>query len=91
MVTLNGFLRCANNDELAIVQAHIEEHIALTRAEEGCLTFEVTQSPDPLIWTVHEEFTDPEAFRFHQARMGQSAWGRATKGIAREYTVQGMD
>ena len=85
MVTLNGFLRCANDDELAIVQAHIEEHIALTRSEE------VTQSPDPLIWTVHEEFTDPEAFRFHQTRVGQSAWGRATKGIAREYTVQGMD
>ncbi|MBO6866635.1 MAG: antibiotic biosynthesis monooxygenase [Thalassococcus sp.] len=91
MVTLNGFLRCTNEDELAIVQAHIEEHIALTRAEEGCLTFEVIQSPDPLIWTVHEEFTDPEAFRFHQTRVRQSAWGRETKGIAREYTVQGMD
>ncbi|WP_404819203.1 putative quinol monooxygenase, partial [Vibrio tritonius] len=34
-------------------------HKALTRAEAGCLVFEVTQNPDnPLRFDVYEEFID---------------------------------
>ncbi|NNK16448.1 MAG: antibiotic biosynthesis monooxygenase [Sulfitobacter sp.] len=90
-VTLNGYLRCANEDEAARVRAALDEHIRLTRSEPGCISFEVTPTDDPLVWTVAEEFTTPESFNAHQERASASDWAEATKGIARDYTVKGME
>ena len=65
----------------------LPEHIRLTRAEAGCLSFDVTPTADPLIWHVEERFTDRAAFDAHQARTSESDWATQTAGIAREYTV----
>ncbi|MEO0402009.1 MAG: antibiotic biosynthesis monooxygenase [Pseudomonadota bacterium] len=89
-VTLTGFLRCANTDEATRVRAALEAHIRLTRAEPGCVSFEVHPTDDPLVWSVAEEFTTPAAFEAHQARASVSAWAEHTKGIARDYTIVGM-
>ncbi len=89
-VTLTGTLRCASEDEAARVRAALDEHIRLTRAEAGCISFEVTPSDDPMVWNVAEEFTDPAAFEAHQSRAGGSDWAIQTKGIAREYSIKGM-
>ena len=89
-VTLDGFLRCASEDEATRVRAALPDHVRLTRAEPGCVRFDVLPTDDPLVWTVSEEFTDPAAFEAHQARAGASDWARATKGIARDYTIKGM-
>lgn len=90
-VTLNGYLRCANEAEAARVRAAPDEHIRLTRAEAGCISFEVNPTPDPLVWAVAEEFTDKAAFEAHQARASASDWAKATKGIARDYTISGTE
>ncbi len=42
-VTLTGELRCADDDQADRVRAHLDEHLALTRAEPGCLSFDVTR------------------------------------------------
>lgn len=89
-VRLVGRLVCATQDEAAVVVEHLPTHIALTRAEPGCLAFAVDRTADPLVWAVDELFTDEVAFRAHQARVRDSAWGRATAGIARDYTVDGL-
>lgn len=89
-VTLNGYLRCATDAEAARVRAALPEHVRLTRAEPGCLRFDVTPTDDPLVWAVSEEFTDPAAFEAHQARAAASEWARDTQGIVRDYTVTGM-
>lgn len=89
-VTLQGYLRCANADEAARVTAALPEHIRLTRAEPGCLSFEVTLTTDPLVWRVEETFTNPAAFEAHQARAAGSDWAELTRGIAREYDITGM-
>ena len=89
-VTLDGFLRCASEDEAARVRAALPLHVRLTRAEPGCLRFDVTPTDDPLVWTVSEEFIDPAAFKAHQARAGASDWAQATQGIARDYSIKGM-
>ena len=47
---LSGLLTCASVSEAAIVHQYLPEHIRLSRAEPGCLSFEVTQSDDPMIW-----------------------------------------
>ena len=89
-VTLTGQLRCANEAEAARVRAALDDHIRLTRAEPGCLSFHVTPTDNPLVWDVDEAFTDPAAFEAHQARAAASAWAEQTKGIARDYSIEGM-
>ena len=86
-ITLTGRLICANDDEDQIVRQHMPEHIRLTRAEPGCLKFEVTESADPLVWQVDEEFASRADFDAHQVRTAESAWGKASKGIVRDFQV----
>ena len=89
-VRLTGRLVCASDDEAAVVARHLPLHIALTRAEPGCESFEVTPGDEPRVWLVSERFRDAAAFHAHQARVAESAWGRATAGIERRYDVHGL-
>lgn len=89
-VTLSGTLTCVNEDEAARVRYALDEHIRLTRAEPGCISFNVTPTDDPMVWAVAEKFADPAAFEAHQTRAGASDWAEQTKGIARDYTIKGM-
>ncbi|WP_172330385.1 putative quinol monooxygenase [Mangrovicoccus sp. HB161399] len=86
-IRLTGRLICSGDAEAAAVRAHLPEHVRLTRAEPGCLRFEVLPAEDPLAWTVEELFRDRAAFEAHQARVRGSDWGRATAGIARDYEI----
>ncbi|WP_183905085.1 putative quinol monooxygenase [Rhizobium sp. BK008] len=86
-VRLSGQLICTSLDEVDIVQKYLPEHIRLTRSEPGCLSFDVRQTEDPMIWDVEERFTDRLAFEAHQIRTKGSAWGAATSAIRREYEI----
>lgn len=90
-VTLNGTLTCTTEGELARVIQGVQTHIDLTRAEAGCLAFDMVQSDDPMVWTVSERFTDAAAFEAHQTRAGTSEWAELTKGIARDYQITGLE
>ena len=89
-VTLTGTLTCQSEDEAARVRAALDEHIRLTRQEPGCVSFDVTQTEDPMVWNVAEAFTTPAAFEAHQLRAASSPWAAQTKGIARDYKIKGM-
>lgn len=86
-IRLTGRLICADADQAGIVRAHLPEHIRLTRAEPGCLSFDVTPTADPLVWQVAELFTDRAAFDAHQTRTRASDWWRATAAIPREFQI----
>jgi quinol monooxygenase YgiN len=76
-------------DRLDAVTAALPAHIALTRAEPGCLSFSV--EPDADIagrFTVSEVFIDQAAFDAHQDRMRSSEWFAVTKGIPRDYVIR---
>lgn len=88
-VRLSGRLICASADQAAIVRHHLPEHVRLTLAEPGCLSFSVRETGDPLVWQVEEHFASRPAFEAHQARTRASAWGQATAAIRRAYTVTG--
>ena len=88
MVRLRGQLICMTQDEVAAVRQHLSDHIALTRAEPGCLTFEVTPTDDPMVYEVMEAFRDRPSFDAHQARTRDSAWFAATRGILRDFRVE---
>lgn len=88
-VRLQGFLICASLAEADRVSHLLPEHIRLTRAEPGCLSFEVLRShEDPARFAVSELFRDREAFAAHQARVKASRWGRETQGIERQYRIE---
>ncbi len=82
---LSGELICTTKDEAARVAQHLGEHIRLTRAEPGCLSFTVEPTADPLVWAIAESFTDATAFAAHQVRAAASLWARETAGIRRVY------
>ena len=87
---LSRQLVCRDNDDVAVVVQHLGRHVALTRAEVGCISFHVTPTDDPLVWQVDELFRDAAAFRAHQDRVASSEWGHATAGIERRHKVEGL-
>ena len=90
-VTLSGFLDVPE-DRLDAIRAALPEHIRLTRAEPGCLRFDVIESSStPGRFAVSEEFTDPAAFRAHQARAAAAHWGRISAGLSRSYKIAGLE
>lgn len=86
-VRLSGFLRCASVEDIQLVETYLPEHLRLTRAEPGCISFDVTQTDDPLVWRVEELFADRAAFDFHQQRTRASEWFSATSAIPRDYEI----
>jgi quinol monooxygenase YgiN len=88
MIRLRGQMVCMTQDEVQAVRAHLPDHLALTRAEPGCLTFEVTETDDPMVYEVMEAFRDRPSFDAHQARTRDSAWFTATRGIVRDFRLE---
>lgn len=89
-VTLEGYIQVPE-DRLDDVRTALVEHIKLTRAEPGCLRFEVVASQTKMgRFDVSEEFLDKAAFEAHQARVKSSDWGRITQGIPRDYEISGL-
>jgi len=85
-VRLTGQLECESSEQAELVVRHLPMHIALTRAEPGCASFEVHRTDAPLVWQVDERFESEAAFRAHQDRVAAIEWGRATAGIRRRYS-----
>lgn len=79
-------------DRLAEVGIALETHISLTRAEAGCIRFEVTPC-DTLAgrYLFSELFMDRTAFDAHQARAKAADWGKITQGIPRRYEIVEID
>ena len=75
-------------DEAILVRSHMHEHMRLTRAEPGCLTFEISASDDPLTFEVMESFRDRAAFDAHQTRTRDSLWFEKTRHILRDFVVE---
>lgn len=88
MIRLRGHLVCVTDDEAQAVNANLATHTALTRAEPGCLGFEVTPTDDPMVFEVMETFRTREDFNAHQTRTRASDWFTATRSILRDFRVE---
>ncbi|TNM67265.1 antibiotic biosynthesis monooxygenase [Streptomyces sp. NP160] len=89
-VRLTGQLVCRTADDVRLVTELLPQHVRLSRAEPGCLSFDVGLTDDGRTWQVDELFDSPEAFRAHQVRVRGSAWGRATAHLERRYVLEGL-
>ena len=55
VIRVTGRLICATAEEAALVEDLLDEHIRLSRAEPGCLRFNVVRSAsDPMVWELDE-------------------------------------
>lgn len=88
MIRLTGTLTCARGEAGAVRDA-LPAHVALSRAEPGCLSFDVTETA-PGVFAVSETFTDRAAFDAHQARTRASKWWQATGHMTRDFTLSGQ-
>ena len=87
-IHLSGYLDVPEARLAAVLEA-LQEHIRLSRAEPGCLSFSVVQDPArPTRLLVTESFASRAAFDAHQARAGASAWARVTRGLPRRYQIR---
>lgn len=87
-VFLTGFIDVPA-DRLDDVRAALPTHIALTKAEEGCLSFDVVEDHiTPGRFTVSEVFVNQQAFDAHQQRTKASEWFLITQGIPRSYNIE---
>ncbi|KPN62444.1 Antibiotic biosynthesis monooxygenase [Aliiroseovarius crassostreae] len=86
-ISLTGYIDVPE-DRLAAVAAALPAHIALTRAELGCVAFDVTMDEDiPGRFNVTERFASRVDFEAHQQRMRASPWAEITAGIPRHYQI----
>ncbi|NRP25143.1 hypothetical protein XMM379_001835 [Aliiroseovarius sp. xm-m-379] len=86
-ISLTGYMDVPE-DRQAAVTAALPAHIALTRAEPGCLAFDVTENDDiPGRFNVTERFASRADFEAHQQRMRASQWAEITAGIPRHYQI----
>ena len=87
MIRVTGTLTCATADQAEKVRTHLPDHIRLSRAEPGCLAFNVNPTADPLVWRLDESFADRAAFEDHQTRTRASLWFTATANLTRDFAV----
>ena len=75
-------------DDLDALLREMSEHIRLTRAEPGCLAFEIRRSgDDDCRFDVYEVFESQDAFDQHQIRTRHSRWAAVTVNVARHYDI----
>ena len=87
MIHLTGTLTCTTADDLKIVETYLPDHIRLSLAEPGCLTFTVVQTANPMVWQLDESFVDQVAFDVHQSRTRASQWWQVSQHIARDFQI----
>jgi quinol monooxygenase YgiN len=87
---VNGFLIGDSQAEADRLQPLLDEHVRLTRAEPGCLSFEVTRvEDDPARFRLREAFRDRPAFEAHQVRTRASRWFAESQSLRRDFKITG--
>ena len=87
-VMLTGYMD-GPSERLNAVKDALIEHINLTRAEKGCILFEVREDDaHPGRFLVSEVFENQKAFDAHQNRTRNSDWFNVTEGLPRNYSIK---
>lgn len=87
MIRLTGTLTGQTPDDLKIVEAYLPDHINLSRAEPGCISFDLIQTADRLVWQLDESYVDKAAFEAHQTRNRASIWWEMSQGLVRDFKI----
>jgi len=87
VIRVTGTLSCAP-EEAGAVRAALPEHVRLTRAEPGCVSFDVLETAQG-VFSVSGAFAGRAALDAHRTRTRASEWWRVTGHMARDFTQTG--
>ena len=90
-VLLTGYLDNIKRDVAYDLKDPLQAHIDSSRAEPGCLRFDVSSCLSKRgRWHVVEIFKDAASYKAHQERTQGSEWRGLTRDIKRHYHVIGL-
>ncbi|NNC36805.1 MAG: antibiotic biosynthesis monooxygenase [Hyphomonadaceae bacterium] len=90
-IVLKGYIDIPLAELETVIEA-LEVHKKLTRAEPGCVKFNVR--PDKELqgrFSVYEKFASQDAFNAHQERVKKSEWGEVSKNVERHYEINEIE
>lgn len=81
----------ANTDKIAMVKNELEKLIALTRAETGCINYDLHQDNDnPAHFMFYEKWESRELWQTHMNAPHLAAYMQATDGAVAEFVLNEM-
>ncbi|KLN60815.1 antibiotic biosynthesis monooxygenase [Kiloniella spongiae] len=81
----------AKSDKIDLVRAELEKLIPITRAEEGCLQYDLHQDNDnPAHFMFFESWGNRELWQTHMSAPHLAAYLAATDGAVENFTLHEM-
>jgi len=80
-----------NSGKVDLVKAELEKLIPITRAEKGCLQYDLHQdNEDPEHFLFYENWESRELWQTHMNAPHLAAYMEATEGAVAEFTINEM-
>jgi len=81
----------AKTDKIDLVKAELEKLILITRAEEGCINYDLHQdNENPAHFLFYENWESRELWRQHMESQHLKDYLEASEGAVEEFTVNEM-
>ncbi|MCG9642139.1 antibiotic biosynthesis monooxygenase [Vibrio sp. Isolate34] len=81
----------ANQDSVELVKAELLKLIDITRAEEGCINYDLHQdNENPAHFTFYENWVSRELWQAHMGNQHLADYMTATEGAVASFTVNEM-
>ena len=81
----------ANPDQIALVKAELEKLLPITRAEAGCINYDLHQDNDnPAHFMFYENWESRELWQTHMNTPHLAAYMAATDGAVAEFILNEM-
>ena len=81
----------ANPDKIDLVKTELEKLISITRAEKGCIQYDLHQdNENPAHFLFYENWESRELWQIHMNAPHLAAYMEATEGAVAEFTLNEM-
>ena len=81
----------AHPDKIDLVKAELQELIPITRAEAGCIQYDLHQdNENPALFLFYENWESRELWQAHMNAPHLAAYRAATEGAVAEFTLNEM-
>ncbi len=81
----------ANPDQIDLVKAELEKLVPITRAEKGCIQYDLHRdNENPAHFMFYENWESREQWQTHMNTPHLAAYKKATNGAVAEFTLSEM-
>ena len=81
----------AKPDKIALVKAELEKLVPITRAEEGCIQYDLHQdNENPAYFMFYENWESRELWQIHMNAPHLAAYLEATEGAVEKFWIHEM-